>query len=183
MNSNVDVVFSKTQSFLSTYGSIIACGPKKGNLFTYMALSVLKDSSHPKIQKEMASYADEPAEIILRHHRLTHTIYLTLNQMQKLNTTIGLTQTVHNGPIPQCVNCLHGKQTRAPFQKTENFPDSIGDIVVSDLCGPFKTFIGSFRYFVNWISLKSQCANIEFLKNKECDIISKSFKHYLAWLL
>ena len=109
--------------------------------------------------------------------------YHTLNQMQKLNTSIGLTRTVHNGPIPKCVNCLHGKQTQAPFQKTENLPDNIGDIVVSDLCGPFETSIGGFKYFITWINLKSRFADIEFLKNKECNSISESFKHYLAQLL
>ena len=103
--------------------------------------------------------------------------------MQRLNTTIGFTQTIHNSPIPQCVNCLHRKQTSAPLQKVKNLPDNIRDIVVSDLCSPFKTSIGCFRYFITWINLKSWFTNIEFLKNKECDTIFKSFKHYLAWLL
>ena len=109
----------------------------------------------------MASYADEPAEIILWHHRLAHRNYHTLNQMQKLNMTIGLTRTIHSGPIPQCVNCLHGNQTQAPFQKTKNLPDNIRDIVVSDLCSPLKTSIGGFKYFVTWINLK--CIGCAFI--------------------
>ena len=148
-----------------------------------MALSIPKRCLEFKKENETANYIDEPAEITLWHHRLTHTNYQTLNQMQRLNTTIGLTKTIHNGPIPQCVNCLHGKQTHAPFQKIKNLPNNIGDIVVSDLCSPFETSIGSFRYFITWIDLKLWFANVKFLKNKECNTISESFKCYLAWLL
>ena len=71
---NVDVVFSKTESSLSVYGSIIAQRPKKRN-FTYMTLSIPQNLPHLKAENETASYADEPAEITLWHHRLTHMNY------------------------------------------------------------------------------------------------------------
>ena len=69
------------------------------------------------------------------------------------------------------------------FQRVKNLPDNIRDIAVLDLCSPFETSIGSFRYLVTWIDLKSWFANIKFLKNKECKTISGSFKCYFAWLL
>jgi hypothetical protein len=85
--------------------------------------------------------------------------------------------------LPQCVNCPYGKQTRAPFQKVEKLPSEIGDVVASDLCCPFEPSIGNYRYFVTWIELKTCLASIDFLKNKECATVAKSFKLYLAWLL
>ena len=182
-NSNVDVVFSKIQSSLSHYGSIIARGPKKGNLFTCSASQSSRTHLIPNYTMRWPVMLMSLLKSLFGITDLLTQIITLLIRCRQLNTTIGLTWTVHNSPIPQCVNCLHEKQTQAPFQKTENLPDNIRDIEVSDLCSPFETSIGGFKYFITWIDLKSRFANIEFLKNKECDTISESFKHYLAWLL
>ena len=93
--------------------------------------------------------------IILLHHRLAHTNYHTLESMKRLGTTVGINPRVHYGPIEQCVNCPFGKQTRAPFKQVETPPNNIGDLVVSDVCGPFETLIDDYRYFVTWLDVKS----------------------------
>ena len=36
----------------------------------------------------------------------------------------------------------------------------------------FQTSIGGYKYFVTWI---------DFLKNKECAMVAKSFVNYMAW--
>jgi len=56
-------------------------------------------------------------------------------------------------------------------------------LIVSDLCGPFDTSIGGYKYFITWIDAKSRFACIDFLKNKECSTVTASFQHYLSWLL
>ena len=58
----------------------------------------------------------------------------------------------------------------------------IGNMIASDLCSPFKSSIGGYKYFVTWINIKSRYASVNFLKNKECTTVSDSFKQYLAWI-
>ena len=85
-------------------------------------------------------------------------------------------------PVSQCTHCPFGKQTQAPFKGTENMQKEIGNTIASDLCGPFESSIGGYKYFVTWIDIKSRHASVDFLKNKECATMSDSFKWYLAWI-
>ena len=175
-NSNLDVAFSKDRSFLTLNGKILAYGMKTNNLFTYMTLPPLPN------QSELAEYTAEPAEIVLWHHRLAHTGYSTLESMKRMKTVAGFHPSQYHGSVPQCTNCPFGKQTRIPFRNTEDLPAQIGDIIASDICGPFDLSVAGYRYFVTWIDLKSRYASIDFLKNKECTTITESFKKYVAWI-
>ena len=65
---------------------------------------------------------------------------------------------------------------------SKSFPSLI-NIIASDLCGPFNTSIGGYRYFLTWIDLKTRYVSIEFIKNKECKTVTDSFKRFLAWIL
>ena len=103
--------------------------------------------------------------------------------MKRLRTADGFTPSVHHGPIAQCSNCPYGKQTHAPFPKTEPLPPNIGNIIVSNLCGPFKLSVSSYKYFITWINLSTRMSSIKFLKNKEYKTVTESFKKYMAWLL
>jgi hypothetical protein len=136
MNANVNVIFRKCSSSLTYNGTILAHGDKVNNLFTYMALTP------PRPPTEHARISYEPVEIILMHHRLAHTSYSTIESMRRLNTAKKFSPNVHHGTIPQCVDCPYGKQIRAPFKKTEDLPDHIGDVIASDVCGPFEPSIG-----------------------------------------
>jgi Integrase core domain len=106
-----------------------------------------------------------------------------INKMSKSNTVIGLPPKIDIEQTSQCMNCPYRKQIRTLFKQVEDIPESIGDVIASDLCGPFELSVGGYRYFVTWIDLKMRYISIEFLKNKECKTITKSFKRYLAWLL
>ena len=132
---------------------------------------------------ETVNFSAEHPDITLWHHRLAHTSYSTLDLMRQLHTVNGFSPKIHHGPISQCPDCPYGKQTQAPFQKTEDIPVNIGDIIVSDVCGPFNVSIGGYKYFITWMDLKTRFTSIDFLKNKECSTISQSFKKYMAWLL
>ena len=177
-SANINIMFSKNHSALMLNGQIITHGPKVDNLFVYTT------SPMPKNMPETTYYsATEPADIILWHHQLAHTSYSTLETMQRLRTTDGFMLSIHHGPIAQCTDCPYGKQTCAPFQKTESLPANISDIITSDLCGPFKTSVGGFKYFVIWIDSATRMASISFLKDKECKTVTGSFKNYMAWLL
>jgi Integrase core domain len=161
---------------MSLGGKIIAYGPKYNNLYSYIGYPI------PPMN-ENADYVSGPSEPMLWNHRLAHASHHTIENMRKLQTAVDFQPGVHHGPMPQCVNCRYGKQTRAPFQKVEQLPSEIGHIVASDLCGPFEPFVGNYRYIATWIELKTCLASIDFLKNKECTTVANSFKLYLAWLL
>ena len=176
-NANVNILFSRYHSLLTLNGQIIARGPKINNLFVYSALLM------PKETPEVTYYSPGPADIVLWHHRLAHMGYSTLETMKRLRTTDGFIPDVHHGPIAQCTDWPYGKQTRAPFQKIESLPANIGDIVASDLCGPFETSVGGFKHFITWIDLATRMASVDFLKDKECKMVTGSFKKYMAWLL
>jgi len=103
--------------------------------------------------------------------------------MKRLHTVEGFVPDIYHGPISQCIDCLFRKQTQAPFQKVESLPISIGDIIVSDICGPFKLSIGGYKYFISWLDLSSRFASVDFLKNKECGTVTDSCNKYSAWLL
>ena len=103
--------------------------------------------------------------------------------MKRLKTINGSHPNVHHGQPPQCTSFPLGKQVHIPFRKTEVLPEEIRDIVISDVCEPFKVSIGGYRYFVTWLELKKRLLSIEFTKNKECVTITDSLKHFMAWLL
>ena len=132
---------------------------------------------------ETADYMSEPSGPTLSHHRLMHTSYHTIDNMRKLQIAENFNPGVHHSTTPQCLNCPYGKQTWAPFQKIEKLPQNIGNLIVSDLCGPFEASIGNYKYFITWIEMKSHFANINFIKDKESLTITMSFKNYITWLL
>jgi transposase InsO family protein len=107
---------------------------------------------------------------------------LTIEKMGRLQTAIGLPYINPNSTNYQCENCPFGKITRKPFKLTEELPTNIGDLISSDVCGPFEASVGGFKYFVTWIDHKSKYVCIDFTKNKECTTITNSFLMYMVWL-
>ena len=95
--------------------------------------------------------------------------------MARLDTALGLNIGNKADNLPQCVNCPFGKQACTPFQKSDSNPENVGDIIVSNICGPFENSIGGYKYLITWLEYKTRFANIDFLKNKECSTISESF--------
>ena len=96
--------------------------------------------------------------------------------MAQHNIAIGLNTEMKFEPILQCTHCPFSKQTQAPFKGTKNMQKEIGNMIALDLCGPFKSSIGGYKYFITWIDIKSRYASVDFLKNKECTTVSDSFK-------
>ena len=81
-----------------------------------------------------------------------------------------------------CSDCPFGKHARLTFKYTEPLSLKIGDLIVSDVCGPFDSSFGGYRYFITWIDARSHYATIDFLKDKLYSTIANSFKNYLYWL-
>ena len=174
-NLNINVHFSKHTSWLIFKGKIIAYGPKENNLYTYIAFPIDPTT-------KTADFTSELSGPTLWHYRLIHMSYHTIDNMRNLQTVENFHPGVHHSPNPQCLNCPYGKQKQAPFQKVEKLPSNIGDLIVSDLCGPFELSIGNFKYFITWIKTKTCFASVDFIRNKESSTITASFKNYTTWL-
>jgi Pol polyprotein, beta-barrel domain/GAG-pre-integrase domain len=138
-SADVDVMFSKTNTSLLLDGDIIARGKSINNLFAYMALSPLQ------VTKEAANYHGELNSLTLWHHRLSHIAPSTIERMWKMETAEGVSSVDVSQEMSRCANCPFGKQTCLPFKRIEPLPEKIGDIILSDLCSPFKTSIGGYK--------------------------------------
>ena len=159
-SSNVNVIFTKTHSAIAFKEKLLTYTPKINNLFACVMFTETKELAN------IAKYIDEPTCIVLWHHRLAHINYHTLKLMKRLNTVSRFNPGAHYGPINQCMDCSFRKQVRAPFKHTETLPNSIGDLIVSDVCRPFKASIGGYKYFVNWLDVKMWYTMMDFLRNK-----------------
>ena len=147
-NVDVDMNFCKNHLYLLKGNVILAYGTKISNLFIYTAIIT------PKPRIISVQYA-ELTESTLWHYRLAHANYNAIEKMSRLKLVSGLPAKIQVTNVLQCKNCPYSKQTRAPFKGTENFPQEIGDVIVSNVCGPFDASIGGYRYFITWIDLKT----------------------------
>ena len=166
MNANVEVKSSRNHSSLSVDDCVLAHGMKISNLFAYNAIPSVKPM-HKTID-----YSSKPLA--------AHPCYNTLEKMSRLQSAEGFSPDLRNHHISQCINCPFGKQTQHPFSQIERIPDNIGDIIASDICGPFELSIGGYKYFITWIELKSRYKSVNFLKNKECSTVTESLKRLMA---
>ena len=157
---------------------VLARGIRLGDLFAFIA-HVDRDTESPT---EHAALADTGL-IRLWHRRLAHASYSSIEQMQRLDTVEGLDlPTGFWDYAPLCHNCPFGKQSRAPFKGTETSAHNIGDLAVSDVCGPFTPSVEGYTYFVTIIDVKTRFATIYFTRDKRCSTITKCFTEYVGWL-
>lgn len=85
----------------------------------------------------------------------------------------------HMGTFVGCDTCSFTKATRKPFPASETVPEKIGDIIVSDVWGPFQipSQRGS-RYYVSFIDMKSRYGWVYFLSHKS-EVLSKFKELYM----
>jgi GAG-pre-integrase domain len=151
-------MFGKNYSSLSIDDIVFARGSKINNIFAYETITSI-------IPYEQAKSLTEPSEATIWHHRLAHASYPVIDKMSRSKTVIGLPPNMSFGPTTQCINCPFGKQVRTMFQKIEALPSNIGDTIVSDVCGPFESSIGGFKYFVIWIDDKRVISYLYTIQN------------------
>jgi len=102
----------------------------------------------------------------LWHRRLGHINPVYLNKM-KNGDVIGLE---HLGQFTNktCTVCLEGKQTRLPFNTSENDSSEILELVHSDLCGPIEVeSLAGSKYILVFVDDFSKKVFVYFLKNKD----------------
>ena len=174
-NVLVDVKFSGDNAILSKNNHPLAYGSKIHNIFTFNAISAPKKSY-------LATNAPSTIGANLWHQRMCHTNYNTLETMSRQRIAEGLDDTINYKDAPICSHCPFGKHARLSFKYTEPLSLNIGDLIVSDVCGPFDTSMGGYRYFITWIDARTRYTSIDFLKDKQCSTVTSSFNNYLRWL-
>ena len=115
--------------------------------------------------------------IDLWHRRLGH---LNKATVQKL---------LREGKLPEeradlrkvCHSCLEGKQTRSNFRGSLNEAEKAGEVIFTDLAGPFHQTKEGYRYFVTFIDSFSRYVVVRLLRNKsdtlvECTQFHKRFE-------
>jgi transposase InsO family protein len=111
------------------------------------------------------------------HERLGHINIKEIQKMCQNNVITGLDVTDWDNFV--CEGCAYGKHARQPFHKSNRGPLQPGDVVYSDVCGPFKEpSIQGNKYFVIFKDAATSFRNVYFLKNK-CDVLH-CFKTYNA---
>lgn len=109
------------------------------------------------------------------HERLGHLNVKEIQKMCKNNVITGVDLSDCDKFV--CEGCAYGKHARQPFKKSSRGPQQPGDVVYSDVCGPFSVpSVQGMKYFVIFKDAATSFRYVYFLKNK-CDVLNR-FKKY-----
>jgi hypothetical protein len=159
----------------------IACGTVRGKSFYMIADN---PSSYHVNRLQITERAWKAHDIVLWHNRLGH---LSLRAIKKLHTTAavtGLTLKASSGSDEcVCEACMVGKLCKSPHKTggVKKRKPEIGDLIHSDLVGPFPTESHSGkRYMLLFTDDHSRWTRIYFMRDK--DEVPACFKSYEAML-
>ena len=109
---------------------------------------------------------NKTANIVKWHARMGHMNIKDLVECSKKGNVEGLNLEKITQEF-NCDICALNKLTRAPFPKRSEHSSSVLDIVISDLCGPFKIeSLGKCLYFITFIDHSTRYCEVRFLKHK-----------------
>ena len=110
------------------------------------------------------------------HNRFGHINFQSLCGLANKQIVHGV-DPISNAKDIVCVSCLKSKITTQPFTSSESRAENIGELIHSDVCGPFQTKShGSSRYFLTFIDDKSRRIFVYFLRTK--DQVFATFKSF-----
>lgn len=112
------------------------------------------------------------------HRRFGHCNYNDLKLMQD-GAVSGLKSLSKISKNMVCEVCCEGKQTRLPFNQSDNKTSEILQLIHADLCGPMEVnSLGGSRYFLLFEDDFSKMTFVYFLKSK--DETFEKFKEFKA---
>jgi hypothetical protein len=125
-----------------------------------------------------ASVADSTPQECLTydewHLKLAHLSKSGIDNLAKS----GQIQLDKTSSLSDCTFCTLAKTTRASFQGPGLVASRVGDIIVSDVCGPLETSLSSHRYFVTFVDVYSRFVTVSPLRNKSGESVFQAFKEY-----
>jgi len=166
--TKIDVIII-TDLKMMPKGKVVARGERKGNLFQHVSRTSMANMT--ETNRPLPS-----ADVTLWHQRLGHLPQRSVMDLHKkgiINATGNVTTT------NTCRACALGKMTRSPFPSRPNRirASKIGEIVHSDVCGPFEEDgLNGERYFVTFIDDLSRHISIYAIQRKS-EVFDR-FKEY-----
>ncbi|MCO5587363.1 hypothetical protein L7F22_041312 [Adiantum nelumboides] len=153
-------------------GKILACGRKKGRLFS---LEAGDPCLHSGMYANKSATQDDWAE--LWHKRIGHVNFRRLKHMQSNQIVRGLPKFGRLNFDNVCEACQFGKQSRLPFPKRGTISRSPLEIVHLDIWGPCDHATpNGCRNFITFTNDYSRMTWVYFLKAK-----SEAFEVFLEF--
>lgn len=78
-----------------------------------------------------------------------------------------------------CVSCIRAKQHKTPFTDSPNRATRRGELIHSDIVGPFTTSLGRSKYFLTFLDDDSHYCWVRPLHDKASAIVCKAF---VTWI-
>jgi Reverse transcriptase (RNA-dependent DNA polymerase)/gag-polypeptide of LTR copia-type/Integrase core domain/GAG-pre-integrase domain len=159
-------------NFQPPKGIVMAKVPKSAdNLYRMMPEHVAK-LLIPAAADSMANFTNQQGAVSKRqwHQRLGHINERDLNTLIR-SSAFGL-KVSHKQPNtpdqPLCEPCVLAKMTRFPFRRVTPKTTHAGELIFSDLKGPFHVpgIDGGWRYFATYIDYHTRFMKVYLLKRK-----------------
>jgi transposase InsO family protein len=157
-------IYSK-DDFAAPSGNVIAQIRKSpDNLYRFDRDSVIDCSD--RHHTAFAIRHNVPLPISKWHARLAHTNHTDIIALSKVASHGVKIKDVNDKPNV-CEPCIYGKMTRRPFTLRISATKAPGDLIVSDVMGPFSTRgIGGHRYFVTYTDHFTRFCTVAVLHRK-----------------
>jgi hypothetical protein len=122
-----------------------------------------------------ASFAvrsQSPLPVSLWHARLGHTCLEDVRHLAS-QASKGISLCPEPKLETRCEPCIMGKMTRAPFPSSSTISKEPGDLILSDVMGPFSSpCVSGYKYFVTYMDHFSRFCTVVLLRHK-----SEQFQH------
>lgn len=125
--------------FFRVNGVTVAVGERSGRLYT-MKIKVI-------INSDMQSQAMAVCTLREWHEKLAHQHIKHVKSFLNTNNIKVSTETSSGDFF--CRDCVFGKQSRSTYKPSVHNTITVGELIVSDVCGPMQeASIGDARYFL-----------------------------------
>ena len=109
----------------------------------------------------------------LWHLRFAHASNSTLRNLPLIKSSYNTTD---------CQACIQAKQHRNPFQATSPTTKEVGDLIHSDLCGPFPLSKGNSKYSLTFLDDFSHYITVYTIPNKLSLTVQEYFARFVITL-
>ena len=147
---------SETCRIEESDGSVLVQGYRQESGLFKLAMKVVKSCVTSEVN---LAAAKKTTDLQIWHERLGHQ---DKRHVQKFLKSVGIDI---KSDFSLCEGCQYGKLHRLPFGKCPK-AESPGEVIHSDLCGPFDESFGGLRYFVCFKDAASKYRSVYFMKQK-----------------
>jgi hypothetical protein len=167
MDHGYTIKSEKSKMQVIKNGKVYATAKRKKSLFVMEFRKPVSSEANVAEQKTN--------KLQLWHERLGHIGLTTMQKLIENNPTVGLNK--EDLQKFKCEACIFGKMKRKSFKSREEKQYKPGEMIHSDVCGPFQTeSYNGARYYVVFKDDASEYRHICAIKNKS-DVF-ENFVHY-----